>query len=367
MGTQDTVMLAKRSTISRSPRAAATFDEIARRLLPAYWPIDSGGNVIVPAYTCIAYTILILAIRYYLGKGSGSNAAFDLTGEAAACAFLITSFVLDHMAVKSGLGSQQETLSSHETNETFKYVYAAQLVGVLAIWAAKVSTATLHWRIERDSGNLRLRIKMSFGIAAIWGVVSLALIAFQCPPPTPWTRLGSSCSAYGPTQYTFIGLNIASDMWLALAPLSTIHGLQMPLARRRRVMFVLALRLVQFWAGLQSGRANVETRDEFELRNTGTNSNGGTGRTQRRGSVPFNSNGAIGRGTSADSDEALVPYPAHARVDGGSLLSTRDGNKVRRSPVDDNGILQTRSFTIETEQYYRVISTKDALFTPPYR
>jgi len=297
-----------------------------------------------------------------------------------------------------------------------QYVYAAQLVGVLAIWAAKVSTATLHWRIERDSGNLRLRIKMSFGIAAIWGVVSLALIAFQCPPPTPWTRLGSSCSAYGPTQYTFIGLNIASDMWLALAPLSTIHGLQMPLARRRRVMFVLALRLVvccisigqafsvsrtikstdkttargmqifweicviflsvicsvlprtqQFWAGLQSGRANVETRDEFELRNTGTNSNGGTGRTQRRGSVPFNSNGAIGRGTSADSDEALVPYPAHARVDGGSLLSTRDGNKVRRSPVDDNGILQTRSFTIETEQYYRVISTKDALFTPPYR
>lgn len=178
------------------------------------------------------------------------------------------------------------------------------------MWAAKISIAMLHFRIERRTHSLSMRLKVSFGVAAAWGIVSLFLIAFQCAPPAPWTKFATTCPPSGPTQYTVIALNMASDMWLAVAPLSTVYQCQMPWDRKRRIMLLLASRFLvpclcigqavavsrtqqtpdktwarstqviwemvvaffsvlcsivprtqKFWAGLQSGRAHVEDRE----------------------------------------------------------------------------------------------------------
>ena len=284
------------------------------------------------------------------------------------------------------------------------------------MWAAKISTAMLHWRIERNGHTLSTRLKISVAIALIWGLVSVFLIAFQCSPPAPWTHFGSSCTTSGPTQYTVIALNMASDVWLALAPLPTLSQLQTTWDRKRRVMCLLGMRLLvpclcigqviavsrtisstdktwarsiqvvweiivtffsvicsvvprtqSFWAGLQSGRAHVEDRDDFELSKlSGTggskyNRSGNSRDEMRMSQQQRSKDRRFARAsdatkpaarTSEDSERALFPL----RPDQGKSLARVHGGATSAFNADEgdgqvhdlsHGILQTTEVTVQ--------------------
>jgi hypothetical protein len=269
---------------------------------------------------------------------------------------------------------------------------------------AKISIAMLHWRIERSGNALSLRLKVSFGIVAVWGIAAIFLVAFQCPPPSPWSHLSTGCSIYGPVQYTVIALDMASDIWLAIAPLSMITRLSMPRGARRRIMLLLALRLLvpglsigqaiavsktvksadktwerslqvmweifvifcsvfcsvvprtqRFWLGLQSGGAIVEARDEYELSSGGSNlhshsrrpPNGTDGQPksntsqQGRNHLLRNVGAMPSRRTSQDSETAFFGFSK----DIGYSKAFARRELPGREPMD--GIMQTREVTVE--------------------
>jgi hypothetical protein len=126
-------------------------------------------------------------------------------------------------------------------------VYAAQLLGIMAMWAAKLSSVGLGWRIESNSGGRSFwSFKVSLLVAGIWGAICLLLLAFQCPQPA-WKLMGlaaDACPKSGIMQYAVIALNMATDVWLAFAPLHLIWALKMPYERKIRIMLLLSSRLM---------------------------------------------------------------------------------------------------------------------------
>lgn len=113
------------------------------------------------------------------------------------------------------------------------------------MWASKLSTVTLRWHIERNSASrLSWSFKSSLAIAFVWGPVCLALMALQCQLPA-WRHMEeTTCERGGRMQVVVVALNMASDVWLSLAPIPLIMALQIPMGRRIRTIVLLALRLL---------------------------------------------------------------------------------------------------------------------------
>lgn len=115
------------------------------------------------------------------------------------------------------------------------------------MWAAKLSSVALTWRTESNSGGRSFwGAKVPLPVAGLWGIICLLLLAFQCPKPA-WEHMGlaaPACPNGGAMQYAVIGLNMATDIWLALSPLPLIWALKMPNDRKFRIMLLLSLRLM---------------------------------------------------------------------------------------------------------------------------
>lgn len=115
------------------------------------------------------------------------------------------------------------------------------------MWAAKLSSVGLSWRMESNSGSRSFwGSKVPLLIAGLWGLICLLLLAFQCSQPA-WEHMGlpaHACPNGGTMQYAVIGLNMATDIWLAFAPLPLIWALKMQTGRKIRLMLLLSLRLM---------------------------------------------------------------------------------------------------------------------------
>jgi len=123
-------------------------------------------------------------------------------------------------------------------------LYVAQLLAILAMWASKISSVTLRWRIERNSRRGSWSLRTSMAVALLWGPVCIALTALQCQTPA-WKYMGETSCQHGHNMLiAVITLNMATDVYLGLAPLPLIAVLQMPLGRKVRTMILLALRLL---------------------------------------------------------------------------------------------------------------------------
>ena len=115
------------------------------------------------------------------------------------------------------------------------------------MWAAKLSGVGLSWRMESHSGGRSFwSFKVPLLIAGIWGLICLLLLALQCPQPV-WEHMSLAayaCPNGGPVQYAVILLNMASDIWLAFAPLPLIWALKMSNQKKFRIMLLLSSRLM---------------------------------------------------------------------------------------------------------------------------
>ncbi|KAF2718172.1 hypothetical protein K431DRAFT_315163 [Polychaeton citri CBS 116435] len=214
---------------------------------PPFFSMDSqhrGAHVVITSYSLIVYTISVGIIRLWITRDSTANFSFDDASTLLAIVFSITSYATYSKAVSPGLGSHQTTLDPSDVNDTMKLVLTSQLVGIAALWTAKLSSATLRWRIESNSSkNLSWNCKITLGVAAVWGPLCLLLTAFQCQSPA-WAKMSSTtCTTNATMQYTVIAFNAASDIWFAIDPLPLVYALQMKLAKRLRIMLLMASRL----------------------------------------------------------------------------------------------------------------------------
>jgi hypothetical protein len=116
-------------------------------------------------------------------------------------------------------------------------------MGVIALALAKLSLVLLFKRITPKQMGLRAVVWL-LPIVAIYTILSLALIAFQCQLPQPWILSPSRCSTHGNVYYPITISNMLTDALLAIWMLPIIRALHMKTHPKAVVMWLFGSRLI---------------------------------------------------------------------------------------------------------------------------
>lgn len=122
-----------------------------------------------------------------------------------------------------------------------KVIYAAQLIGILAIACGKASAAFLVQR----TALLKLRyLHIFLATVAAWAVFSLFATAFQCRLPYPWVLESSNCPTKGYLQYVVTAGNIITDIILSTWIIGPVWKIEMVQRDRLLVIFLFGVRIM---------------------------------------------------------------------------------------------------------------------------
>jgi len=122
-----------------------------------------------------------------------------------------------------------------------KVIYAAQLLGIIAIACGKASAAFLVQRIAL----LKLRYLHAFlAVVAAWTVFSLLATAFQCHLPYPWILEPSNCPTRGYLQYVVTAVNMITDVILSTWVIGPVWKIEMVQRDRLLVIFLFGVRIM---------------------------------------------------------------------------------------------------------------------------
>ena len=103
--------------------------------------------------------------------------ALQIFGIAQSCVTLA--------AVRSGLGHEQDKISSEQFNLFFILIWIGNQFYIAAMACAMLSISLLICRIA----SARHHLVLGYSIAAIigvWAFVSLCFLVFECEMPRPW-------------------------------------------------------------------------------------------------------------------------------------------------------------------------------------
>ncbi|KAI9644578.1 hypothetical protein NHQ30_006599 [Ciborinia camelliae] len=145
--------------------------------------------------------------------------------------------------VNNGLGRDQDTLSSQELEDYQKYAYASQLVYILTLCFAKLSTLFYLRALTPDS-NYAILNRFTEIDVILWALSAEISIVFQCDLPNPWALLSTEqCFNIGAFWKAIGALDIVSDSCIIILPIFIVWGLQMPLRRKALVFMAFGTRV----------------------------------------------------------------------------------------------------------------------------
>jgi hypothetical protein len=121
--------------------------------------------------------------------------------------------------------------------------WTTQISGVITLALAKLSLVVLFQRLARkQTGPQAIRWLMP--MVAVYTLLSLFLIAFQCQLPQPWILSPKNCSTHGNVYYPITISNMLTDAVLAIWIFPIIWGLQMKVHTKSVVFWLFGSRLL---------------------------------------------------------------------------------------------------------------------------
>lgn len=108
---------------------------------------------------------------------------------------------------------------------------------------AKMSVLLLFRRIMSNTRAVQSFIILSV-LIGVYFLFSIFATAFQCGAHQPWILYPSTCPTHGDVRYAVIGLNMATDVMLALWILPSLWKLNMSQANRVVVMTLFGARII---------------------------------------------------------------------------------------------------------------------------
>ncbi len=121
--------------------------------------------------------------------------------------------------------------------------WTTQISGVITLALAKLSLVVLFQRIApKQMGPQTTTWLMP--MVAVYTLLSLFLIAFQCQMPQPWILSPRSCSTHGNVYYPITISNMLTDAMLAIWIFPVIWGLQMKVHTKSVVLWLFGSRLL---------------------------------------------------------------------------------------------------------------------------
>lgn len=124
-----------------------------------------------------------------------------------------------------------------------QYAYAINFLAITAMAFAKVSILLLFRRIMSQSRAVQAFVTIAT-LIGIYFVFSIFATAFQCGASHAWVVQPATCPTHGDMKYGIIGLNMLTDIMLAVWILPSLWKLQMNLQNRLTVISLFGARLI---------------------------------------------------------------------------------------------------------------------------
>ncbi|KAK4896009.1 hypothetical protein LTR27_005865 [Elasticomyces elasticus] len=149
------------------------------------------------------------------------------------------------LAVDRGLGQRTSDLGPEQLEESSKAFYAANILTVAVLAAAKMSVTLLIVSIQ-PIGAVLISCYAHLVVVGVWCVAGIFALAFQCKLPNPWA-LGSDSIDVCVDQFAIqVGLGVVSvvtDLAVVLLAFLMIQGVQTNFQRKLAVVTLFGTRL----------------------------------------------------------------------------------------------------------------------------
>ncbi|KAF1850577.1 uncharacterized protein K460DRAFT_273747 [Cucurbitaria berberidis CBS 394.84] len=223
-----------------------------------------GGFVLVSTYSWLCITLGVGIARF--GQSLVHKVAFgpdDATVLVGSIVYLGAAVSWQY-AVNAGLG--KATLSIDEVEHLAKAMYAAVLLGFVAMTFAKLSSAFLVGRVVPQTRKAKAIL---FGMIATWGIFSIGSVGFECGLPK-WTIESRQCGN-GPFLVSVIVYNIVTDLVLAGWIVPTLWSVSLNKEKCISATLLFGARAIvplaagaQIWAVLKANQSSNPGRDTVE-------------------------------------------------------------------------------------------------------
>jgi len=149
-----------------------------------------------------------------------------------------------YQEVGSGLGQHTSSLTQAQIDGVEQAIYASQMLYILSLAFAKLALLHIYTTFARH--YLRsLVVKGLMCFVALWAVVALLPIAFQCQMPTPWAIFSKGQCINQPAFWDTIGaFDILTDICIATLPIWLLYDLQLPFSKRALIMIAFTERFL---------------------------------------------------------------------------------------------------------------------------
>ncbi|OJJ79331.1 uncharacterized protein ASPGLDRAFT_94088, partial [Aspergillus glaucus CBS 516.65] len=209
--------------------------------------IDKGPAVLTTLWSLTSASLLFVLARLLVRLRILQKAGWD---DILITFSIILSYIYDvilTIAVKSGYGRQQSTLTSDQLSNSIKFIMAGFAPGLLSIVVPKLAVVALLIRTMNPSPRQKwflLGTVLGSGVLLMGCVVILYL---QCRPASEIWEMnaaeGSCWSMNVLVNYSIVvgGIAAAVDAYLAIYPAVIIWNLHMGIKKKLGLSFALGL------------------------------------------------------------------------------------------------------------------------------
>ncbi|KAH7084428.1 hypothetical protein FB567DRAFT_604277 [Paraphoma chrysanthemicola] len=223
------------------------------------------GFVLVSLYSWMVITLGVVIARFVRGLlvHKVKFGADDATALAAHITY-VGVVVGWQYTVDGGLGRKFPDVPQNGMSVFSRAILAAQLLEVVAMTAAKLSSAFL---IERVAPQSRKAKTYLFALLCIYGVFALFALAFRCGLSTSWASQTHRCKNTGPLIAAIV-FNMVTDLLLASWLFPTLLSISLDKEKRFTAMLLFGSRAIvpvvagaQIWAAVRAVSSDDPMRD----------------------------------------------------------------------------------------------------------
>ncbi|MCJ1318975.1 hypothetical protein MMC15_004307 [Xylographa vitiligo] len=149
-----------------------------------------------------------------------------------------------YQEVNAGLGQHVTSLTQAQIDGVEQGIYASQMLYILSLAFAKLALLQIYTTFARHYLRTSV-VKGLMCFVALWAVVALLPIAFQCHLPTPWAIFSYDQCINQPVFWDTIGaFDALTDVCIALLPVWLLYDLQLPFSKRALIMIAFTERIL---------------------------------------------------------------------------------------------------------------------------
>ncbi|KAK3643569.1 hypothetical protein LTR56_010079 [Elasticomyces elasticus] len=197
-------------------------------------------NTVVLTFTSLA--VIASVLRLYTRIGVGRNGGYDDACIVVATVLTIALTVTVCLETKYGNGRHQSTISPEDGVRSLQALYASIIVYNLALFFCKCSILLQYLRIFPQR-HFRFACFSLLALIIVYANWTLWSQVFFCKPIAAYWDLagGGKCLDRGTVWFVNAGMNIVSDMAVAVLPLPMLRQLNIQRKPKIALMIVFAL------------------------------------------------------------------------------------------------------------------------------